>query len=274
MPDAVADLRAKVALLSKPVAAPPLPDLVAMLAAATAADEEAQVYLAALLDKGGKLAVRLAEAQADVESHGTAVVKAHEHIRAVAAQMEEAKRAIALGSAGGPAGSCDAPAVPAQAAVLETVRCNVNAVFAQGVEAWQSPDSVVLQEFRERLAKAETVGGTDTATAAAQMFAVYLEKLHRDLTTTAAESAEAPTVPKAPSVRPTAGTSTGGADSGAIPANRTSVKMAAQAQTSRTQLLKEGAAEQLRVGTRRQGLDGARAPGDLSDNESGAAAPP
>ena len=271
MPDAVADLRAKVALLSKPVAAAPLPDLVAMLAAATAADEEAQVYLAALLDKGARLAVRLAEAEADVESHGTAVGKAHDHIRAVAAQMEEAKRAITQGSAVGPAGSCDAPAVPAQAAMLETVRCNVNAVFAQVVEAWQSPDSVVLQEFREKLAKA---GEPDTATAAAQLFAFYLEKLHRDLTTTATESADAPTVPKAPSVRPTAATTTGGADSDAILANRTSVKMAAQAQTSRTQLLKEGAAEQLRVGTRRQGLDGARAPGDLSDNESGAAAPP
>ena len=265
MPDAVADLQAKVALLSKPVAAPPLPDLVAMLAAATAADVEAQVYLAALLDRGGELAARLAEAAADVEAHGIAVVKAHEQGKAVAAQMDEVKRAIAQGSASGPAGSCDAPAVPAQAAVLETVRCNVNAVFAQVANAWTSPDSVVLQEFREQLAKA---GEPDTATAAAQLFAFYFEKLHLNLTTTAAESASAPAAPKAPSVRPTAATTMSGAASDAMLTARVPVKLAAQAQASVTQTAKLAAAGKQRVGLRQQGLDVLREPDELSDNGS------
>ena len=71
-----------------------------------------------------------------------------------------------------------------------------------------------------------------------------------------------------PMVGPTAATAMSGAASDAMLAARVPVKMAAQAQASRTQTTKLAAAGQLRVGLRQQGLDGCREPDDLSDNDS------
>ena len=122
--------------------------------------------------------------------------------------------------------------------------------------------------FRTGLAGA---GGSDTATAAAKLFAFFLAQMRQEITATTTASADAPIVPKAPSVRPTATTTMNGTASDAIPAHRTSVKMAAQAQTSRTQLTKCANDEQMRLEMRQQGLDGGRAPDDLSDNEPEAA---
>ena len=251
-PDNVAPFQAELALLSKPVATPPQPDLVAMLAAATAADDEATVYLAALLNRGIELTARLAAAEADVEAHGIAVAKAHEQGRVVAAQMDAVKRAVAQGSATGPAGHCDAPAVPAQAAVLETVRSTVDVIFAQRLEAWNSPDSGVQQEFRKHLADA---GEPDPVNGMLKVFARYLTTLQLELTTTTAESAGPPAPLKAPSVRLAAATAVGSAVGDALLAARVPVKLAAQAQASVTQTAKLAAAGKQRVGLRQQGLD-------------------
>ena len=73
-----------------------------------------------------------------------AIEKAHERNREVAAQMDEVKRAIAQGSASGPAGSCEAPAVPAHATLFEVFQ---HAIEAQ-LSACEVEDKVKL-EMRE-----------------------------------------------------------------------------------------------------------------------------
>ena len=266
-PDNVAPFQAELALLSKPVATPPQPDLVAMLAAATAADAEAKDYLAALLNRGIELSERLAAAQADVDAHGIAVAKANEHIRDVAAQMDTVKRAVTQGSAAGQAVDRDAPAAPAQEAVLESVRCAVDAFFTLKLEALNSPDSGVQQEFRKHL---EGAGDLDPVNGALKVVAQYLTALQMELKTTTAESAGPSAPPRTPSARLAATTAVGNAAGDALRTTRIPVKLAAQAQASITQATKLATAEKQRVGMRQQGLDGGREPDDLSDNGTSA----
>ena len=131
-----------------------------------------------------------------------------------------------------------------------------HAVFAQRLEAWNSPDSGVQQQFRNKLAE---TGEPDLATAAAKVFAMYLETMQQELiedapaTATAASALPTASV-KAPPARHAGAAAMGCADGDTQLPARSPVKLAAQAQTSATQAAKHAVAINQRVGKRQQTL--------------------
>ena len=265
-PDAIAAMQASLALLDKPVAAPPLPDLLEQHAAATAADVDAANYEKALRNRGCELMAKMEEAQADVAAHAIAYGKAQQRCRDAAIQMAAVQRAVgAQGTTTGPAVARAAPAVPAQAAVLETVRCTVDASFAQEVETLNSPGAEEDIQL-EMKAYEERWGCTRANFPMARYLAERTAAMRKVVTGVApvkpedgslpAEpiptmAATATNVAKAPPARPTAAPTAGGAGGesllpkrgspkeGTRLPDRNSIKTESLNETSRTQVAKE-----------------------------------
>ena len=192
----------------------------------------------------------------------------------------------AQGTASGPAVACAAPAVPAQAVVLETVRCTVDASFAQEVETLssQSAEEAIQLEMK---AYEERWGCTRATFPMARYLAVRTAGVRRVVTGVAPSMSEGVSLPtessppmasadasvvRAPPAKPTAAP----AKEGSRLPERSSIKAESVNVTSRTQVAKELCSKAQAKEGRNAGLDRRRSEvgnpaeesDDLSDNGS------
>ena len=142
---------------------------------------------------------------------------------------------------------------PQEAAPCSTLRAKADAAFTRHLAALNTPDADMRLQIKQQTEAYKKDPGfeSDLESLVAKIVAkafTALQEIIEDVHAAAATApASSPVVPKVHAARPAGASVKGAADGDARLPTREPIKQAAQAQPSRTQLTKEGAAKALRV---------------------------
>ena len=254
-PGIIDGLKTKIDLLKKPAAPAPVPTQAAQLLAAQQAVEAAERRTSAVTEMVQSTQLRIEQQQRDLEALGRALANAQQTQQEALAALAAVQQAVGAQAAN--PGPTAAPA-PQEATPGSTLRARADAVFTQHLAALNTPDAEMRMQIKQQTEAYKKDPGleSDLESLVAKIVAEAVASLHvefiEDVPATAATApASSPVTPKVQAARPAGVSVKGGADGDARLPARESIKQAALAQPSPTQVAKEGMAK-LRKDERRQ----------------------